>query len=526
MVVSLLKVLHSGLQDERLESVNPRLDAYVKIFRRAGRFSTQWVRIDFNQIPQFGQTTTLTIPRKGHLVSRIYLVTTMPDIRTPQVLAQNAVKTLIKKGIAKSPVNPTMPEPFYAPTFRWTNSLGHALIQEASISIGGTVFDRLNARLLEVLDEFNTPLEKVALVDSLIKREATFNTTALPPLINEVVTPLPFWFSRGDPSLWLPVDAISAADVRLDITFAPWQNLYYTDARKDDALASNTYKSPCETQMFAMENSQFFTINNKQNSTEFVKNLSQFQYSTGGFQPLLIPDVKMPSTFSLGDTYLMVEYVYLDKPEANRFRVSHIETPIPQHYALEPYDTQQMKKAQIPLDFPNPVRDIFFFCQRQETAAFNCPFLATRDISGLRGYAPWWPDADIEKLYPAFSESDSEPIDSIKLVYEGQRVRFSSENPALFRAIIPAFEQKKAAFYNRYFYNISFGFQHGLVAPSQPTGEANFSIIQKKELYLEMRSYTGYRGPLYVNRFNIYVFGESYNILTIYGGRAGLLFGY
>ena len=494
MVVALLKVLHSGLQDERLQTAQPLLDGYVKIFRKAGRFSTQWYRLDFNQIPQFGQTASLFLPRKGHLVSRIYLVTTMPDITTLQLQAQQTPS-------------------FAGPTFRWTNSLGHALIQEATVSIGGPVFDTLNGRLLEVLDEFNTPLEKVPLVDSLIQREPNFNSQKLPPAINEVITPLPFWFSRGDPALWLPVDAISAADVRLDVTFAPSANLFYTDSRVEGSPLT----------LLPMAASPFYKIDPQ---GKRLYNLSQ-QNFPNGLSVSQIPNIEMPASFSLGDTYVMAEYVYLDKPEANRFRVSDIQTPIPQHYSLDPQDTKQMNQIKIKLDFSNPMRDIFFFCQRPEAIALNCPFLATRDISGSsQPYAPWWPDPNIDTLRPAFVKSDSEPLNSLNLLYEGQRVRYKTTNMALFRSILPALEQKKASFYNRYFYNLSFGFQHGLTAVSKPTGEANFSMIQNKDLFLEIRPPTGVIGPLGVNRFIVYVFGETYNIMNIYGGRAGLLFGY
>ena len=498
MVVSLLKVLHSGLQDERLQSTQPILTGYIKLFRRAGRFATQWVRLDFNQIPQFGQTASIVLPRKGHLVSRLYLVTTLPDITTLQLQAK------AKAGDA----------PFAGPHFRWTNSVGHAIIQEATANIGGTLFDRLTGQMLEVIDEFQTPLEKVPLQDSLIQRQPDFyqRSTELPPSTNQVITPLPFWFSRKDPAAWLPVDALSAAEVRLDITFAPWQNLYYTDSRQENNPAS----------LWPMAASPFYKID--------PAGARSFHFSKEnwprGLQLSPIEGVQMPNTFQLTDAYIIAEYVYLDKPEANRFRVSKIETPIIQHYYTQ-QDTRGLNSVQIPLEFPNPVRDIFFYCQRPEAAAFNCPFLATRDISGgEQPYAPWWPAPSFHTYKPAFVEADSEPVDGLRLVYEGQRTRYHTSNPALFRSILPSLEQKKAPFYNRYIYNLSLGFQHGLVASSQVMGEANFSMIQSKDLILNIRNWTGAIAPMNVNRFTVNVLAETYNIMTIYGGRAGLLFGY
>lgn len=496
MVVSLLKVLHSGIQDERLQSVKPTLAGYIKLFHRAGRFATQLVRLDFSQNPQFGQTASVVLHRKGHLLSRLYLVTTLPDITTPQLAARAAGAV--------------------GPSFRWTNSVGHALIQEATVNIGGTLFDRLTGPMLEVLDEFQTPLEKVPLTDSLIQRQPDFyqRSTELPAAgPSQVITPLPFWFARKDPAAWLPVDALSAAEVRVDITFAPWQSLYYTDSRIESDPAS----------LWPMAGSKFYKLDAAApRSYHFSK-----ENWPRGLQISPIEGVgPMPTNFQLGDTYVIAEYVYLDKVEANRFRISEIETPIVQHYYTQ-QDTRGVNSVQIPLEFPNPVRDIFFYCQRPEAVALNAPFLATRDISGAdQPYAPWWPDASLTSYQPAFIAADSEPIESLRLVYEGQRTRYQTSNPAFFRSILPSLEQKKAPFYNRYYYNLSMGFQHGLVAASQPMGEANFSMIQSKDLLLTIKNWTGASGPMGVNRFLVNVFAETYNVMKIYGGRAGLLFGY
>ena len=92
MVASLLRLLTSGVQDGRLLSPKgqPNISFFSKVFVRAGRFTTQWVRLDFDNAPAFGGTAVLTIPRKGHLLSRLHLVTTMPDIATIQLQAHTA----------------------------------------------------------------------------------------------------------------------------------------------------------------------------------------------------------------------------------------------------------------------------------------------------------------------------------------------------------------------------------------------------------------------------------------------------
>lgn len=235
----------------------------------------------------------------------------------------------------------------------------------------------------------------------------------------------------------------------------------------------------------------------------------------------------------LGDTYLLAEYVYLDAPEANRFRVADISIPAVQHYAFDPTDTKGLSRLRIPLKIPNPTRNIWFYCSRWETAFYNAPFLATRDLSGADASGvPWWPDAaPIQTrspglLQPGFVFRDSEPLASLLLEYEGKLVRYATESPSLFRSLMPAYEMRKAPFVNRYMYSLHFGLNHGGLAPSVPSGEANLDRIVNIALQLEFKPFRGCIDPNAVPRYTVYVWAETYNILRVYGGRAGMLFGF
>lgn len=512
MVVSLLQIIHTGLQDERLLPTKgkPQVSFFQKVFLKAGRFTTSWTRLDFDTRPNFGAPASITLPRQGHLITRLYLVTTMPDIAAPQLLARAAATTS-----------------FAGPTFGWTNSLGHALIQNATVDIAGARIEQLNGRLLEILDEFNTPLEKTTIVNTMLPRlQNGFNPESIGfsdrPTV--AVTPLPFWFCRGDPGVALPIDAINNDQVRVNITFAPLNSLYVSSAQVD-----------------------FSTVNNPVGGEAYFPLLSSPFYQTGGTKSVkgltgnptvsqnvdIIPGIQMPSSYFLGDTYLMAEYVYLDKPEANKFRISDIQYPIPQHYLFEPEDSNGLPKINIPLRIPNPTRDIFFFAQRYECPAYNAPFLSSRDLSGYGVLtAPWWPDAsglnavNLGTIIPGFSTRQSEPIDMVSLVYENKLYRYSNIAPQIFRSLIPALVQKKTPWVNGYYYNLPFGMEHGNTPPSIASGEANLDKIEKIELRLQFKPFLGSIDPNNVPRYIVYSFAETYNILRIYGGRAGLLFAF
>jgi len=512
MVASLLRILHSGVQDGRLLSPKgqPDIKMFTKAFVRSGRFTTQWVRLDFDTIPSFGNTCTMTIPRKGHLVTRLYLVTTMPDIATQQLKARVA-------GGAN----------FAGPKFGWTNSLGHALINETSIEIGGARVERLDGRLLEVLDEFYNPLEKQISMNKLIHRKDNGFTVDSYGTVDEtpsiIVTPLPFWFSCGDSGLALPIDAIQSDLVRLSVTFNPINSLYVSSANVSlpatNPVAGDAY--------FPITSSPFY-ITNPAGKPVFGLNGNPSQSTLVS----AIPNITMPNRLLIGDTYVLAEYVYLDKPEANRFRLSDIKLPIVQHYPFDPVDSQNMNAINYKFSVPNPTRNLFFYLNHYNAIRYNAPFLATRDLSGTAS-TPWWPDASglenpqfIGTMRSGFSTRDSEPLSYIGLQYEGKLVRYASDSPSLFRSILPSLEMRKSPWVNRYYYTFMFGFQHGHLPPSLPSGEANLDKMLNIELQLKLHSNTGSIDPNNVNRFNLYLWAETYNVLRIYGGRAGLLFSY
>jgi hypothetical protein len=511
MVAALLKIVHTGIQDERLLPMRgqPALSFFKKAFIKAGRFTTSWVRLDFDTVPTLGASATVSLPRQGQLLSRLYLVTTMPDIATAQAAAA------------------AVPG-FLGPRFGWTNSLGHALLSEATIEIGGSRIESLNGRLLEVLDEFGTPLEKVTATNSLLCRKdngfgvGSFGSTVGTP--TQVVTPLPFWFANGDPGAVLPIDAISADLVRLKVTFAPLGSLYVSSAQQEydpvAAVAGSAY--------YPLLGSPFYKADPA----------GSMVYGLGGNPTVstlvsVIPSITMPTIFSLGDTYVMAEYIYLDKVEANRFRISDFQYPVVQHYSFDPFDSRGQSQLTALLRVPNPARDLYFYAQRLEAVAYNAPFLATRDLSGTDvPIAPWWSDAKgLSALVPgdyspAFSTRDSEPIQSVRLVYEGKLTRYDTAAPSFFRSILPSLMQRKSPWLYRYYYNLSFGVQNGLFPPSLPSGEANLDKIQRVELQLGFKPMRGSINPNAVPRYNIYVFVQTYNVFRVYGGRAGLLFGY
>lgn len=516
MVASLLKVISSGIQDERLTFTHT-MYPFTKVWIKAGRFTTQWGRLDFENTPTFGNTAFCRLLRKGHLITRLFLVATMPDIYTTQRHAKEAA------GLSD-----------VYPKFGWTNSLGHALVERLTMDIAAVRVETMDSRLLEMLDEYHTPLEKVPVVNQLIKRkdhgftETSFGWPPTPadpyisrqPYNETVVVPLPLWFTRGDNGCALPIDAIPMDEIRIGITFRNLNGLYYTDTHVPNTSLE------AGTSLWPLSGSNFYTADPVTNP-----NQTPLSNSNGVIQ--------MPLNLQLGECFVMAEYVYLDQNEANRFRLADLQIPVVQHYAMNPFQTRGLPVARIGLNIPNPTRDIFFMLNREEAPTYNAYFLGTRDITGTVNSlpngtkTPWWPDAiglyaQSPSIYlrPGFALSDSEPLQGYEVDYEGTLVRFRTEGPPLFRSIIPSYEQRKTPWVNRYYYNFPLGIQNGFTPFSRPCGEANLDKIVNRDLVLRIRPKRGYVGGADVNKFTVYVWAETYNILRVYGGRAAVLFAY
>ena len=504
------------------QAADPNFKVYTQLEGQANGFTASWVRD-----PVYGTGhVALTTLVPGQPYSYTFRATqrshwlTLGTYYSPPSIIDISLNLL-------TPSVGGFQSDLVGPHFGWTNNLGHSLIDSASITIGGNLVETIGGQLMEVLDEFQTPLEKVNEKSrQLCRAESGFTqkTFGYSNPAQTVTTHLPFWFSRGDPGCVLPIDALNVDEVRLTVNFKPLTSLYYTDSRTTTPAINVEGGS-----LWPMLGSQFFY---EDPSGQALPNMEPGRtYIT---PTLPFPNLNMPNTLSIADSHLMVEYIYLDKAEANRFRIADLQVPIVQHYTLNPEDTNKNTFAKLRLDIPNPTRDLFFYCQRYEAPSLNAHFLATRDLSKDQTdpYSLWWPDATgldaryYGTLKPGFSRSGSEPIRWLALNYSETLNRYSTENVALFRSMIPSMEQRKAPWINRYYYNLPFGCQNGLNPISMPLGEANLDKVQRISLSLGFHGITGDPTDSYAERFWVRTFAETYNIFRVYGGRGAMMFAY
>jgi hypothetical protein len=494
---SMFHIVTSGLQDkERLNAPKgqPSIRFYSAVFMRRTRWASQWRRVEFDNLADFGKKATVTLPQLGELISRVILVVNLPDIYTIQQQAEAAARST--GGFFSNTV--------IGPKWNWTNSIGHALCSSMELQIGDQVIDTLDSRLLEILDEQVRPVEHFDTTNTMISRDPAAYTSnvSTKPTTLEIVPP--FWFNRGPGPQVLPIQALSKDKVQITVNFRPIQQCVYTDARIDPRnppLSGNQGTGPLPN----IASCGFFQTDDT--STQTIYNMTRTPVGTG-FDPSLTPlgslvsGIVMPSNYHFLDAYWIVEYISLEDREASAFRQADLQLQIEQHLAVSPVETGGAASIRIPLNEGGLVRDMTWVAQRVEAPSYNAYFLFSRDLGppdASGSFIPWWPDAVIPNwdygdgfIQPAFTTRQSDPLKAATLWYRGQR-RFEQEAPSFFRSLIPALNCQRAPLIDRYIYRYDFGFwptgglADALTKPvDQVRGFSNWDKIPKKELDLTL----------------------------------------
>lgn len=119
-----MQLVAYGAQDIYLTG-NPQITFFKVVYRRHTNFSMESIEQVFNGTADFGKRVTCTISRNGDLIHRVYLQVTLPLVECP-VVTNSKTSTY---------------DANYC--FRWVNYVGHILIRNVEVEIGG---QRINCR--------------------------------------------------------------------------------------------------------------------------------------------------------------------------------------------------------------------------------------------------------------------------------------------------------------------------------------------------------------------------------------------
>jgi hypothetical protein len=176
----LLQLVAYGAQDVYLTG-NPQITFFKVVYRRHTNFSIESIQQTFNGSAALGSRVTCQISRNGDLVHKIYL---------------QANVTFAATGLA-------------------SKNIGHWLIKQVEVEIGGQMIDRQYGEWMYIWNELTLPAGKKAGFKEMIKSYDT--AAAANAAIAKVYVPLEFWFCRNI-GLALPLIALQYHEVKINLT--------------------------------------------------------------------------------------------------------------------------------------------------------------------------------------------------------------------------------------------------------------------------------------------------------------------
>lgn len=182
----LMQLVAYGAQDAFLTG-NPEITFFKVVYRRHTNFSMESIRQNFNGSASWGSRATATISRNGDLITKCYLEATLPEV--------------VGGGDAD-----------------WCDSVGHKLIKEVELEIGGQLIDRHYAEWLEIWSELTLPAEKAGGYADMVGKSDFRGKDTTPKSGDTVFVPLQFFFCRN-PGLALPLIAMQYHEVKLTFQF-------------------------------------------------------------------------------------------------------------------------------------------------------------------------------------------------------------------------------------------------------------------------------------------------------------------
>ena len=498
----LLQLVAQGKQDVFLTG-NPSTTWFKFVYTRYTNFAIESQQMYFDGSPNFGQKISCLVPRNGDLLGDIFLKVTLPQLYlSPSSFTPNAS--------APVPVG-------------YVNSPGHALIKEISIQIGEQEIDKQTGQWLEIWSSLTTSASKQEGLRQMIQQKPGYPridyannapdlsgntktvpknifsrengnlnidisdvnidvlgdyfilpTTKYPKVYDEpimgpitVYIPLRFWFNKN-PGLYLPLLAMQYHPVRINVTLASIQEMYYT----------------------------------------------KMLYTPEGCGPCTNISVQSCSSSDLG-IELWGDYVFLDTSERRRFVSSTLEYLIEQVQYTPPLAIPSgSKTASLPLSFNHPIKEFIWVIQRNVSQCrheyFNWSSLGFYEIEKAAEFGLPEPGSRTDLMLTANIQLDGQD-------------RFNPRDPLYFRLIQP-YQRHTAIPSDRYIYVYSIALKP---EDSQPSGTLNASRIDN--LILQLGLSTGGCNPnsgggSTNGDMTAFVYATNYNILRVLNGYAGLLF--
>jgi len=519
---------------------------YFKVvYRRHTNFAMEAIQQTFNGTATFGNKVTALISRNGDLIHSMYVQADLPDLEevtndTPATGGNLAGTN------ALTSVGP------YKRYTRWVDNVGHHLLKQVEVEIGGQLIDRQYGDWLDIWAQLTVPAGKrvgyyqmigqdplnaigqnSGLQADVYHAEANHNSMhSVPDSVikgRTVYVPLQFWFCRNV-GLALPLIALQYHEVKINVTF---REAYELVMLNDSDLQTNAGDSWDKTKSgFASK-------------CNLVGNLN---------------------------ASLWVDYIYLDTDERRRFaQVSHEylieqlqftgdESITPGTYD----DTTKVattKANNIKLNFNHPVKELVWvvkaFEDRKEWSNFTDTALpavppfqvvggATNSTPQSIGIIPGLPTGviatgtlgDVASLEDVARLTNYNSVRPLGKPLDGNHVGLAG-NPVDKAKLQLNGHDRFAERPGTYFNWVQCRQHHSNIPASpginvysfalkpedhQPSGTCNFSRIDNATLQIKVGAFYEEGADAGVDSVIARVYAVNYNVLRIMSGMGGLAY--
>jgi len=472
----LMQLVSYGAQDVYI-SGNPQITFWKILYKRHTNFAMESIEVTFNGQADFNKSVTAVINRNADLMYKSYVQVTLPQVGD-------------LTGAAK---------------FRWMHYIGHRLIKQVEVEIGGQRIDRQYGDWMQIWTQLSTEAGSVRALDYIIGQtpDLVLLKTAGGEALNQpcsgtevtgtcrgkkgtpaktLYIPLQFWFCRN-PGVAIPLIALQYHEVRVNVQFETAPNCYFGNVVPGSLAAASLY----------------------------------------------------------------VDYCYLDTEERRRFAQQSHEYLIEQvQYTGAESITSSSNKIQ--LNFNHPVKELFWVVQRDSFVNCNS---ADTVVASYNGAQPFNYSDDWDAAVPLLSEftndvTDDQPVAGLgteptthsnfllaKLLLDAD-VRCDGKNPVEVAKLQLNGQDRFTEREGDYFSRVQ-PYQHHCRTPSQgicsysfalrpeehqPSGTCNFSRIDKATLQLTVSINTVTGG----NTAQVRVYALNYNVLRVMSGMGGLAY--
>ena len=458
----LIQLVAYGAQDVYL-TANPQVTFFKQLYRRYSNFAMESIEQTFNGVTNFGKKVQCIIARNGDLIHRMYLQVTLPsvDLNDPSVSLPDAS----------------------GDQFRWLNWVGHNLINNVYIEIGGTQIDKHYGDWLHIWNELTRTAGKQAGYAEMVG-----NVPELTNLITKVgldggctnqclggdphssaearsccpeytlYIPFQFWFNRHA-GLALPLIALQYHEVRLTLELNQLQNLIWTN-------------NP--------------TILDAVNATGIVA------------------------------ASIYVDYIYLDTDERRRFaQVAHEYLIEQLQFTGDESITSASNK--IKMAFNHPCKEIVWVVQRDSFITCNPAVIDPWKGQQPFNYSDYWDRAALESGYAITTVeglAGYNPVAVANIQLNGQD-RFSQREGPYFNLVQPFQHHTNIPAVGINVYSFALNPED-----HQPSGTCNFSRIDTANMQLTVTNNTVGNG----NTAKVRIYATNYNVLRIMAGMGGLAY--